>query len=175
TTVAEEYRWLEDWDAAEGKQWSAAQNAYARAILDALPGAEAIRARVAEIMSAEAVSYWGVERHGSLFFAMKRQPPRQQPLLVVSPSLDDLAGERRLVDPNELDASGGTSITWFKPSPDGRLVAVCLSRGGDEVGDVTVYDVATGQPQQGDVVPRVNTGTAGGDLAWAADGSGFFY
>ena len=37
-----------------------------------------------------------------------------------------------------------------------------------------VYDTATGK-QVGEVVPRVNTGTAGGDLAWAPDGKGFYY
>ena len=36
-------------------------------------------------------------------------------------------------------------MNWFKPSSDGKLVAVCLSQGGDEVGDVTVFDVGDRQ------------------------------
>jgi prolyl oligopeptidase len=174
TTVNEDYRWLEDGSDSAVKAWSDAQNAYARSVLDKLPGVDAIRARVAEIMSAETVAYYGVEPCGALFFAMKDQPPKQQPFLVVTNSLDDVSGERVLVDPNTLDSSGGTSMNWFKPSPDGALVAVSLSHGGDEVGDVTVFDVATGKPV-GEVVPRANTGTAGGDLAWAPDSSGFYY
>jgi prolyl oligopeptidase len=34
--------------------------------------------------------------------------------------------------------------------------------------------VTTGE-ERGDVIPHVNGGTAGGSVAWAADGSGFFY
>ena len=178
--VTEHYRWLEDAANSEVQAWSDAENAYARAILDKLPGVAAIRARVAEIMSAETTSYWGVQARGDAaagwrYFAWKEQPPKQQPFIIVTDSLDDLAGERTLVDPNELDPSGGTSLAWFRPSADGALVAVCLSHGGDEVGDVGVIDVATGKPLEGEVIPRVNTGTAGGDLAWAPDGRGFYY
>jgi prolyl oligopeptidase len=174
TTVTEDYRWLEDWNDAKVKSWSDAQNAYARSVLDNLPGVEAIQERVSEIMSAETVAYWGVLHRGGKYFAIKDQPPRQQPFLVVTESLDDVSGERVLVDPNAIDSEGGTSMTWYKPSADGKLVAVCLSQGGDEVGDVSVFDVETGE-QVGEMVPRVNTGTAGGDLAWAPDGAGFFY
>ena len=106
TEVTEDYRWLEDSNDAAVKAWSDAQNAYARSILDRLPGREAIDKRVSEIMSAELVSYWGVVHHGGKYFAMKEQPPKQQPFLVVSDSLDDLAGERVLVDPNEARQEG---------------------------------------------------------------------
>jgi prolyl oligopeptidase len=175
TEVAEEYRWLEDWSSPEVKNWSAAQNAYARAFLDALPDRAAIQARVSEIMSATTTSYWDVAPRGGKFFCLKDEPPKQQPFLVVLDSLESLDSERTLVDPNALDPAGGTALTWFKPSFDGKLVAVCLSHGGDEVGDVHVYDAETGKPVDGEVIPRVNTGTAGGDLAWTPDGSGFFY
>jgi len=174
TEVTEEYRWLEDGKDPAVKAWSDAQNVFARSILDNLPGVERIRAAVTEIMSAEEVAYFDVSYRDGKIFVLKDQPPKQQPFLVVVDSLTDLSNERVLVDPNALDAEGGTSMNWYKPSADGKLVAVCLSQGGDEVGDVTVYDVATGKTV-GEVIPRVNTGTAGGDLAWSPDGSGFFY
>lgn len=172
--VADPYRWLEDNDEPEVKEWSGAQNAYARNILDQLPNVEAIRKSVTEIMSAEFPSYWDVRYRGGKYFATKNQPPLQQPLIIVVDSLDDLAGERVIVDPNELDATGSTAIDWFVPSPDGKLVAVSLSVGGTEAGDVHVYDVQTGE-EVFEVVPHTNSGTAGGDLAWARDGKGFFY
>ena len=53
-------------------------------------------------------------------------------------------------------------------------MAVSLSKGGTESGDVHVYNAATAKEVY-EVVPRVNGGTAGGDLAWAADGKGYFY
>src|SRR6185369_11599064 len=70
--------------------------------------------------------------------------------------------------------AGKTAIDWFVPSFDGTQVAVSISHAGTESGDVHVFDTATGR-QLGEVVPRVNGGTAGGSLAWSADGSGFYY
>jgi prolyl oligopeptidase len=172
--VADDYRWLEDSHSPEVQAWSAAQNQYARGILDALPGVARIRQQVTQIMQTPTTSFWGVTPAGGRFFAMKHQPPHQQPWLVVTESLDPDTPERVLVDPNELDPSGATSITWYRPSHDGRLVAVSLAQGGDEVGDAIVVNVGTGERLE-DHVPRVNTGTAGGDLAWAPDGSGFYY
>jgi prolyl oligopeptidase len=88
---------------------------------------------------------------------------------------EDKPGDARvLVDPATLDSKGTTAIDWYVPSPDGSLVAVSLSKNGSESGDVHVYDVATGKAVH-EVVPRVQNGTAGGDLAWTPDGKGFYY
>jgi prolyl oligopeptidase len=95
-------------------------------------------------------------------------------VLVVFASADSASGERVLVDPVTLDSKGTTAIDFYEPSLDGRRVAVSLSQGGTESGDVHVFDVENGR-EIGDVVPRVNGGTAGGSVAWTADGRGFFY
>jgi len=172
--VTDPYRWLEDSSDKEVQAWSEAQNAYARSILDSLPNVDDIRTRVTEILSAKTVSYGRPAFRGGQVFVEKYAPPKQQRFLVVLPSMDEPDKARVLVDPNEIDKAGTTAIDWFIPSPDGKLVAVSLSKGGSESGDVYVYDVATGK-QVHEVIPRVNGGTAGGDLAWSPDGSGFFY
>jgi prolyl oligopeptidase len=172
--VTDPYRWLEDGDSPEVRAWTRAQNEHARAHLDRLAGAEAIRARVREIETATSSAYFSPHEAGGRLFAMKRQPPRQQPFLVVMPSPDQPDQERILVDPGAIDAEGTTAIDWFVPSPDGRLVAVSMSHAGTESGDVHVIDVATGA-RTGEIIERVNGGTAGGDLDWTPDGSGFYY
>jgi len=174
TEVAEDYRWLEDWDDPEVRAWSEAQNAHARGVLGSLPGGAAIRARVTEILESAPVEHYGLTWRGGRLFALKYQPPMNQPFLVVMPSADEPEAARVIVDPNQLDPSGSTSIDWYEPSPDGSVVAVSLSVGGSESGDVHLYETETGQGT-GEVIPRVNGGTAGGDLAWTPDGSGFFY
>src|ERR671913_334520 len=50
--VTDDYRWLEDWNNPEVKKWSEAQNAHARAVLDGLPGVEALRTELTKIMAA---------------------------------------------------------------------------------------------------------------------------
>jgi len=173
-TVTDDYAWLEDGADPKVKEWSDGENAYARAILDGLPDRARVRARVAELVGEDSPSYDEIVARGATLFVMKRQPPKQQPFLVTIAASADLATERVLLDPNVLDPSGKTTIDFFVPSRDGKRVAVSLSTGGSESGDVHVYDVATGKERAGDVIPRVNGGTAGGSLAWAGDG-GFYY
>ncbi|MEZ6058990.1 MAG: prolyl oligopeptidase family serine peptidase [Planctomycetaceae bacterium] len=173
-SVVDEYRWLEDAQDPAVKHWNAEQNDYARRFLDSLPGREQLRERIAEIMTATTVSYGTPVLRGGRFFALKRQPPKQQPFIVMFDSPNDPDRGKVLVDPNTMDSEGTTSIDWFEPSPDGKLLAVSLSVGGSEAGDVHVFDTESGEAVF-EVVPRVNTGTAGGDLAWMPDSSGFFY
>jgi prolyl oligopeptidase len=173
-TVSDPYRWLEDWNDPKVKDWSQAQNAYARSILDGLPNVEAIRKRVTEVMSAQSVSYGSLDSEGDKLFALKRQPPKQQPFIVVMDSPDHPDKARTIVDPNTINPKGTTAIDWFVPSPDAKLVAVSMSEGGSEAGDVHVFEVATGK-QVFEVIPHCQNGTAGGSLDWTPESKGFYY
>ena len=172
--VVDPYRWLENWADKQVQSWSDQQNAYARSVLDNLPHVGELRTRVTEILTARSVSYYSLSwRHGTLF-AMKRQPPLQQPLLVAMRSADEPESARVIVDLNKIDASGATAMDWYVASPDSRLIAVSLSVGGSESGDLHIYETATGK-EVGEPITRVNGGTAGGDAAWAVDGSSLCY
>src|SRR5262245_9711874 len=172
--VTDEYRWLEDWNDQDVQKWSDAQNAHARSVLDKLPGVETLREKLTKILAAKTTSHVALAVRGGNVFALRRQPPKQQPFLVVLPAADKPGYARVLCDPGDLDKKGTTAIDWFVPSWDGKLVAVSLSKAGSELGDVHVFDVESGKETEV-VIPRVNGGTAGGDLAWAADNKGFFY
>ena len=172
-TIRDDYRWLENWNDPEVRRWSAAQNAVARASLDHLPDRLAILERVTALNQSIAPAYSDLQYRHGVTFAIKEQPPKQQPMLVRLSSLDGDRVEKVIVDPNRIDPSGGTSIDFYSPSLDGSKVAVSLSKGGSESGTVYVYEGTA--RRLGDVVPRVNGGTAGGSVAWNADGSGFFH
>jgi prolyl oligopeptidase len=172
--VTDPYRWLERWDDPPVRAWTEAQNAYTRGQLDTLPFMAALRMRV-QTVGADTHPRWTnlQYRHGKLF-AIKQQPPREQPMLVILRSPDDPASGRVIVDPVTIDPTAHTAIDFYEPSLDGTRVAVSLSEGGTERGDVHVFDVETGRALD-EVIPRVNGGTAGGSVAWNGDGSGFFY
>jgi len=175
TNVVDDYQWLEKWSEPKVQAWAKAQDRYTRKRLAALPHVAALTKRVTKVLSTQSVAYGAiVESTMGTFLALEEQPPKKQRFLVQLSSLRQPLGERVIVDPNALDPSGGTSIDFFRPSPDGKLVAVSLSKGGSETGDVHIFDVASGKQVPG-VVPRVNGGTAGGDLVWRPDGKGFFY
>jgi len=172
--VTDPYRWLENAADPAVQAWVDAQNRHAREHLDRLPGLDRIRSEVTAILRAPGVSYSAIAVAGGQIFALKRQPPRQQPFLVVMPSADRPEEARVVVDPEKLDPAGSVAIDWYVPAPDGATLAVSLSRDGTEAGDVHLFDVASGAAT-GEVVPGVNGGTAGGSLAWAPAGDGFFY
>ena len=171
--VVDDYRWLEDGADPEVRAWSDAQNAVARAHLDGLAALPILRERIRALIGT-AVRYVPVGWHGRRLFAYRFQPPRQQGMLVTLGNLDDLSSERVVLDPNELDPTGGTAIDWFVPSHDGAYVAVSLSTGGSEDGTLHVYDVASGL-ETGDVIGRVQYGTGGGSVAWLEGSTAFLY
>ncbi|HMI82969.1 MAG TPA: prolyl oligopeptidase family serine peptidase [Polyangiaceae bacterium] len=172
--IDDPYRWLEDLSSERVKAFAKEQNEWARKHLDALPNHEGLRARLKEILGAKFATYRLPAAVGRTLFALKLEPPRQQPMLVTMLGPDGTEAERVLVDPNTLDASGHTAIDWFRPSPDGKYVAVSLSQGGSEAGDVHVFATGDGK-EVFEVVPRVQGGTAGGDLQWLRDSKSFFY
>jgi len=172
-TVEDPYRWLENDAAQTVTQWTAAQNALTRRYLDALPQRAAVAARVTKLLQSEPVDRYAFQFRKQLF-ALKSQPPRPQPLLVVMKATGDVQSERVVLDPVALDPSGRTSIDFYRPSHDGRHVVVSLSRDGSEDGTAYVYDVGTGK-RLPDVVPGVQFPTGGGSVEWAADNRGFYY
>lgn len=172
--VVDDYRWIEDEKDPAVLAWVRAQTARTRTFLDCLPHAKEIRARVDALIRSNSVEYAVQIRRGGRLFAYKTDPKLQQPLIVALVSADDLKSERVIVDPNRLDARGRTAIDWFCVSLDGSRVGVSLSKGGSEYGDLHVYDAASGR-QVAEVIPHVQNGTAGGSMAFAPDGSGFWY
>jgi prolyl oligopeptidase len=172
--VIDDYRWLENWDDSAVKQWSAAQNSYARTYLDSLPDRPAIQERLHQLAGSGSVSYFSLQFRGGILFARKSQPPKQQPLLVALDSSADPASEKVVFDPNAASAKGSVAVDFYVPSLDGKLVAVALSENGSEDSSAHVFEVATGR-ELPDRVPRVNFATAGGSIDWKADGSGFYY
>jgi prolyl oligopeptidase len=173
-TVEDPYQWLEADDDSQVKAWSGAQNQRTRQYLDKLPDRAAIEKQLTEWYAKTSPSYSSLVSRPGILFAMKFQPPKQQPLLVTLASADDLKSEKVVIDPNVLDAKGTTAIDWFVPSLDGKYVAVSLSKGGSEDGTLHFYETATGKALP-DTIAHVQYPTAGGSAAWNGDGSGIYY
>jgi prolyl oligopeptidase len=172
--ITDDYRWLEDFDNPEVKQWSATQNKVSRAFLDALPGRDAIVGQLRPIFQPPKARYGLIGERKGVFFAQKSDPQHQHPVIVTLTSLDDLTSEHVVLDPDALDPKHLTAVDFTRPSVDGRYLAVSLSQSGSESGDVHIYEVASGNALP-DVIPQVNYATAGGDAAWNAESTGFYY
>jgi prolyl oligopeptidase len=163
--VEDPYRWLEDGKSPEVRDWSRKQDGRTREWLRSLPEADAIRGRTRELLRSAPPRWFALDATTGPVLALEFAPPRQQPSLVALADPADLGSKRTVVDPLAFDPSGRTAIDFYRPSPDGRLVAVSLSQGGNEEGSLSIYDVASGKALP-DRIPRVNGGTAGGGVAW---------
>jgi prolyl oligopeptidase len=166
TPVEDPYRWLEDSGDEKVKAWVDAQNRYSRTILDGFKDREAVRARVADLLTVRATSP-PVCRKRRYFF-LRREAEQQQAVLFVR---DGTEGEERvLVDPNPMKADGTASLDWYFPSRDGSLLAYGISEAGSEMSTLQVLRVDTGEILP-DRIPHARHST----VAWEPDGSGFFY
>lgn len=172
--VEENYRWLENWDNKAVKEWSKAQNITTRNYLDQLPYRQQLSARIEQIKAEKIKNYFSATHAGERAYFFKNQPSKQQALLVEVSLTADQKTERIIFDPNEVDKSGATTIDWYRISPDGKLVALALSKNGSEVSNLHIVDIMSGK-QVDHIIPRVNAPTAGGDIAWLSDSSGFYY
>ncbi len=168
--VADRFRWLEDERSPATRAFIAEQNARTEAWLARLPEREPLRRRLAELLATGQLSTPVPKRGPDVwrYFYARREPGQQQAALRVRVGAD--GPERTLVDPNSFDPTGLTTLDWWYPSADGRLVAYGLSRGGDEQSTLYVVAVDTGEPLP-DRIPRTRMTS----LAWLPDGSGFFY
>src|SRR5262245_7855683 len=127
TTLADPYRWLEDWRSDEAMAWLKAHAAHARAYLDALPDRADLMARIAELSDAVPELY-SFKIAGGRTFYLRRDAGQEQARLVVRVASD--AAEQTLFDPNAIAGEAPTAIDWFYPSRDGLRVAYGISPGG---------------------------------------------
>jgi prolyl oligopeptidase len=164
--IADPFRWLEDGSSKEVRRWVEAENAYTRTLLDLRPGREAIRARLASLLSIGTLS--APTPKGGRYFYTRREGEQNQPILYARDSLK--GKDRVLVDPNTLSPDGTATIDWWYPSEDGSLLAYGVSTSGDEKSTLRVLNVATGRPLA-DVIPHTRYCT----LGWLPDKSGFYY
>lgn len=158
TIVRDPYRWLEDVRSPEVRSWLQAQGDYATTQLAAIPGRDAMLARIEALSQATGDAVRGLVRMpGQRLYYLKREARGNQFKLMLRTGLD-AANERVLVDPQRLaDAAGGVphAINYFAPSWDGKYLAYGVSAGGSEAASLYILDVATGQ-NIGEPVPRVH-------------------
>ncbi|MBN1139836.1 MAG: S9 family peptidase [Anaerolineae bacterium] len=166
TLVADPYRWLEETDSPQTRDWIEAQNALTFDFLARIPARDGIRRRLTELWDYAKASA-PVER-GGRYFQLRNTGLQNQDVLYVMDAPD---GEARvLLDPNTLSADGTVALTGWSPSDDGRWLAYATSASGSDWLTWRVRDVTTGQ----DLSDLIEWSKFSG-AAWRKDGSGFYY
>lgn len=142
TVLADPYRWLEDQEAGATRAWIRRQNAYSDSIFGSLPGREAIRERMAELLTVD-VTRRPVVRGGRYFYS-RRGADQDQFVLYVRDGPD--GEDRVLVDPHDMDPEHTTSVQLMEVSGDGSLLVYGVREGGEDEVTPRFLDVASGEP-----------------------------
>ncbi len=166
TKVVDNYRWLEDSASPATQKWVGEEMSYTRAILDPLPGRDAIHKRLTDLLSIGSITAPFVA--GRHYFYTKREGMQNQPVLYVRDSLD--GPDRVLVDANQLAADGTIALDWFQPSENGKYLAYGTSPSGSEMSTLHIIETKTGE-----ILPDTIERTRAASIAWLHDNSGFYY
>ena len=165
--VTDPYRWMESMDAA-WRRYVRAQGAYAEAILDRIPGRDALRRAIAARTGVLA-ALRGLQVAGELIFTELRPAGAEISKLYVRHRLD--APARLLIDPAWFaHGRAHQALDWWRVSPDGAHVVFGCSASGSEQSTLRVVAVASGK-----LLPIAIDRTTNAAPSWLPDGSGFFY
>ncbi|HUR77033.1 MAG TPA: prolyl oligopeptidase family serine peptidase [Acidimicrobiales bacterium] len=165
TKVPDPYRWMEDrQNNPHLEAWLESQDALCQPWLAALPGRDRWRAKQAALLPG-AISAPTV--HGDRFYFNRREPGEQHAKLMVR---EADGAERVLFDPMVADPSGLTTLDVASVSPNGDLVVIGTSSGGNEDTAISVMDVKTLETVDGPIERTRFT-----SIGWLADSTGFFY
>jgi prolyl oligopeptidase len=166
TKVADPYRWMEDLNSPELKQWIGSENAITFEYLERLPERDALRDRITRLYDYPRVTVPRFE--GGLWFYSRNTGLQRQSVVFMREGL--VGSERVLLDPNKLSPDGSIALSDYVPSPDGRHVLYGQAEGGSDWSTFYVRETASGR-QLPDVIRWVKFSS----LVWTHDGRGFFY
>lgn len=165
TEVQDPYRWLEDDQSEETKEWVKKQVAVTNNYLEQIPFRDKIEQRLTEV--------WNYTRQGTplrkgdYWFFMRNDGLQDQAVLYVREGEE--GEERVLLDPNKLSEDGTVALADYEISEDGQYMAYAISRGGSDWREIYVRDVQTAE----DLDDHLKWAKFS-NISWI-DGKGFYY
>ncbi|HMD50281.1 MAG TPA: prolyl oligopeptidase family serine peptidase [Bryobacteraceae bacterium] len=147
--ITDPYRWLENQNSPETRQWLEGQEKYARTYLDALPGRAELKKEFDALLKIDNLSA-PVARNGRYFFS-RRLAGEDRASLCMRQGFS--GKDEVLVDPKAVTADSASSIFYQGISRDGNLIAYGIRKGGEDETEVHFLDVSTRKPLS-DVIPR---------------------
>ncbi|XP_065336220.1 prolyl endopeptidase-like [Cloeon dipterum] len=166
TKITDPYRWLEDPDSSECKEFVEKQNAITQPYLENFNYREQIKSRLTQLMNFP--KYSCPSRHGDRYYFYKSSGLQNQGVLYVQ---DDLYGDADVFfDTNELSEDGTVALTETEFSEDGKTMCYGLSQSGSDWTTIHFRDTEKGRDY-----PEVLEKVKSSPLAWSHDNKGIFY
>ncbi|XP_024359467.1 uncharacterized protein [Physcomitrium patens] len=164
--IVDHYRWLEDPDAPETKEFVAQQVELTNTVLANCDNREILKKKVTSLYNYP--RYGCPYRHGKHFFFRHNPGLQSQNILYIQDSVD---GEAEvLLDPNTLSDDGTVALAIKRFSENAEFLAYGLSSSGSDWITIRVMRV------EGRVVlPDTLSWVKFTSIAWTHDHKGFFY
>jgi prolyl oligopeptidase len=174
--LTDPYRWLEDQDSAETRQWIDAQNAYAESIVGESERRARLRSRLGEMLRQPEVGfprksgdfeYFTLRRASDELPAIYRRPAPPEGEV---PPIDPTASYEVVLDPHPMSSDQTTRVDILSLSADGNFLLYSVRDGGEDEIEIRLRDVAA-KTDLPDRLPRALYAS----VFFAKSGEGFYY
>jgi prolyl oligopeptidase len=166
TQVADPYRWLEDTDSPETKQWVTAENALTFDYLGAIPERTAIKEQLTRLWNYP--KYAVPLKRGKDYFYTENSGLQNQAVLYMQRGIK---GVKKLVlDPNTLSTDGTVALGPWNATENGKYLAYAVASAGSDWEEIRVRDIEKAR----DLTDTLKWVKFSG-IAWTKDNKGFFY
>jgi prolyl oligopeptidase len=137
TKISDPYRWLEDDNSNDSKQWVKEQNSVTENYLSQIAYRDKIKKRLSELWNYNKMST--PFKKGNYYFTFRNNGLQNQSVLYTQKSLLDKP--EVLLDPNTMSTDGTSSLSNFAISKDGKYLAYGISKSGSDWVEIFVLDI----------------------------------
>ncbi|KAF5740916.1 prolyl endopeptidase [Tripterygium wilfordii] len=164
--VADPYRWLEDPDAEETKEFVAKQVELTESVLKTCDTREKLNEKIKKFF--DHPRHTAPFKQGDKYFYFHNTGLQAQSVLYVQDSLD--GQPEVLLDPNGLSEDGTVALSTLSVSEDAKYLAYALSSSGSDWTTIKVMQIEDKRVRE-DTLSWVKFS----DISWTHDSIGFFY
>uniref|UniRef100_A0A2P2JTM7 Prolyl endopeptidase n=1 Tax=Rhizophora mucronata TaxID=61149 RepID=A0A2P2JTM7_RHIMU len=164
--IADPYRWLEDPDAEEVKEFVKQQAELTESILKTCDTRDKLRDKITKLF--DYPRYDAPFKRGNKYFYFHNTGLQAQSVLYVQENLD--AEAEVLLDPNALSEDGTVSLNIISVSEDAKYLAYGLSASGSDWVTIKVMRI-----EDKTVEAETLSWVKFSGISWTHDSKGFFY
>ena len=168
--ISDPYRWLEQTDSLEVREWIKKQNEYSNSLINNIEVKNKIKKRFRELFLLDYCSVPIVKN--KCYFYEKKDRGNDLNALCVKEGIE--GKERILIDLNKLPKGEAQNFASWSPSEDGRYLVYALSKSANDKASLYIFDVNKNVVLP-DTIPDDVYPCFSSFAQWSPDGKGFWY
>ena len=165
TTIADPFRWLEDDNSEETKNWVQQQNAITSTYLSGIPYRDKVKSRLAVLWNYP--KYGSPRKEGSYYYFSKNDGLQNQSILYRQAGLN--AEPEVFLNPNQFSGDGTIALSGTAFSKTAKFLVYQIARSGRDWQEAVIMDLST-QKLIDDTIKWIKFS----GIAWKGD-EGFYY